>query len=246
MIPVLTGAGHRVIAPDLVGFGRSDKPTERTDYTYARHVEWMRAALFDELDLTRHHPRVPGLGRADRAAPAWPSTPIGSPGSSRPTRSCPPATATRARRSSTGGRSPRRSRRSRPAFIVNGGCTTDLDARGDRRLRRAVPRRVATRRAPASSRCSCPPSPDDPASRRQPGRVGGARTFDKPFLCAFGDSDPITARRRPDPEGADPRRRGPTAHHHRGRRPLHPGGPRPGAGRRSSSTSSRPTRERRS
>jgi haloalkane dehalogenase len=51
MIPVLTAAGLRCIAPDLVGFGRSDKPTERTDYTYARHVEWMRATLFDALDL---------------------------------------------------------------------------------------------------------------------------------------------------------------------------------------------------
>jgi haloalkane dehalogenase len=51
MIPALTAAGFRCIAPDLVGFGRSDKPTERADYTYARHVEWMRAALFDTLDL---------------------------------------------------------------------------------------------------------------------------------------------------------------------------------------------------
>ena len=41
MIPVLTAAGHRVVAPDLVGFGRSDKPTERDDYTYQRHVDWM-------------------------------------------------------------------------------------------------------------------------------------------------------------------------------------------------------------
>jgi haloalkane dehalogenase len=52
MIPVLTAAGLRCIAPDLVGFGRSDKPVKRTDYTYARHVEWMRAALFGELDLS--------------------------------------------------------------------------------------------------------------------------------------------------------------------------------------------------
>lgn len=41
MIPVLTAAGCRVLAPDLVGFGRSDKPASRTDYTYARHVRWM-------------------------------------------------------------------------------------------------------------------------------------------------------------------------------------------------------------
>ncbi len=39
MISVLTAAGLRVVAPDLVGFGRSDKPSERSDYTYARHVE---------------------------------------------------------------------------------------------------------------------------------------------------------------------------------------------------------------
>src|SRR5689334_22372934 len=51
MITVLTGAGHRCIAPDLVGFGRSDKPTPRAEYTYQRHVDWMATALFGELDL---------------------------------------------------------------------------------------------------------------------------------------------------------------------------------------------------
>jgi haloalkane dehalogenase len=51
MIPVLAQAGYRAIAPDLVGFGRSDKPTERADHTYARHVEWVRALAFDVLDL---------------------------------------------------------------------------------------------------------------------------------------------------------------------------------------------------
>jgi len=51
MIPVLTAAGLRVVAPDLIGFGRSDKPTEMADYTYARHVEWLRSVLFDRLDL---------------------------------------------------------------------------------------------------------------------------------------------------------------------------------------------------
>lgn len=53
MIPVLTGRGFRCIAPDLVGFGRSDKPTERTDYSYARHVAWIRELLVDHLDLSR-------------------------------------------------------------------------------------------------------------------------------------------------------------------------------------------------
>ncbi len=50
MIPSLVEAGHRVIAPDLIGFGRSDKPTKPTDYTYGRHVAWMSDWL-TQLDL---------------------------------------------------------------------------------------------------------------------------------------------------------------------------------------------------
>lgn len=51
MMPVLAAAGVRVLCPDLVGFGRSDKPVERSDHSYARHVEWVRALAFDVLDL---------------------------------------------------------------------------------------------------------------------------------------------------------------------------------------------------
>jgi haloalkane dehalogenase len=50
MIPIITAAGYRAIAPDLVGFGRSDKPARREDYTYQRHVDWMRG-LLEQLDL---------------------------------------------------------------------------------------------------------------------------------------------------------------------------------------------------
>ncbi|OPX05269.1 haloalkane dehalogenase [Mycobacterium sp. AT1] len=53
MLPILAAAGHRVICPDLVGFGRSDKPTRIEDHSYARHVEWVRALVFGELDLDR-------------------------------------------------------------------------------------------------------------------------------------------------------------------------------------------------
>ena len=51
MIPALLAAGHRVIVPDLVGFGRSDKPVDHADYTYGRHVEWA-GALLEQLDVT--------------------------------------------------------------------------------------------------------------------------------------------------------------------------------------------------
>lgn len=50
VIPVLADAGLRAIAPDLIGFGRSDKPTDHTDYTLARHVGWLHS-LVTGLDL---------------------------------------------------------------------------------------------------------------------------------------------------------------------------------------------------
>ncbi|MDE0802624.1 MAG: haloalkane dehalogenase [Acidimicrobiales bacterium] len=50
MIPVLSGAGFRCIAPDLIGFGKSDKPVDRSAYTYDGHVAWMRAFI-EALDL---------------------------------------------------------------------------------------------------------------------------------------------------------------------------------------------------
>jgi len=50
MIPPLLAAGHRVVAPDLVGFGRSDKPSQPSDYSYRNHVAWMNAWL-EALDL---------------------------------------------------------------------------------------------------------------------------------------------------------------------------------------------------
>lgn len=109
MIPILVEAGHRVICPDFVGFGRSDKPTRREDHTYARHVERMRALAFDVLDLRnvtlvgqdwggliglRLAPRIPSV------SPVWWS----------PTPACPMATS---RWPTSGGGSARPSRRCR-------------------------------------------------------------------------------------------------------------------------------------
>ena len=50
MIAPLVTAGFRVVAPDLIGFGKSDKPAAQSDYSYARHVAWMRAWV-EQLDL---------------------------------------------------------------------------------------------------------------------------------------------------------------------------------------------------
>ncbi|EMP57555.1 haloalkane dehalogenase [Marinobacter santoriniensis NKSG1] len=50
MIPMVANAGHRVLAPDLIGFGKSDKPADADDYSYDRHMEWLTTWL-DTLDL---------------------------------------------------------------------------------------------------------------------------------------------------------------------------------------------------
>ena len=50
MIPGLLAAGLRVVVPDLVGMGRSDKPAQQTDYSFVRHVGWLRSWL-NSLDL---------------------------------------------------------------------------------------------------------------------------------------------------------------------------------------------------
>lgn len=52
MIGPVVAAGYRVVAPDLIGFGKSDKPASQNDYSYARHVAWMRNWL-EQLDLQR-------------------------------------------------------------------------------------------------------------------------------------------------------------------------------------------------
>jgi haloalkane dehalogenase len=50
MLDALVAGGHRVVCPDLVGFGRSDKPTDQDWYTYERHVETLTRHL-DQVDM---------------------------------------------------------------------------------------------------------------------------------------------------------------------------------------------------
>ena len=73
MIPVLTDAGHRVIVPDLVGFGKSDKFISKYDYSYEFHINTMKA-LVGQLDLreAKHQKKFSSpwkrLGRHDRTS----------------------------------------------------------------------------------------------------------------------------------------------------------------------------------
>ena len=190
MIPVLLAGGLQIVAPDLVGFGRSDKPAERGDYTYARHVEWMRELLFERLRLTDvtlvgqdwggliglrlvgEHP-----SRFARVVAANTYLPTGdtSPGE---------AFFNWQRFSQEVAVFP-------TGFIVNSGCVTDL-----------VPEVLAAYDAPfpdesfkAGARAFpmlVPSSPDDPAHDANVAAWAGLAAFPRPFLTAFSDSDPIT------------------------------------------------------
>jgi haloalkane dehalogenase len=191
MIPALVAAGHRVVAPDLVGFGRSDKPAVRTDYTYARHVEWMRSALFDRLDLQgitlvcqdwggliglrlvgEHPDRFARIVAANTFLP----TGDNNPGDAflawqKFSQEVPEFPAGR---------------------IVNGGCTSDLGDDVIAAYDAPFPDesyKEGARQFPLL----VPTSPDDPASEANRAAWKTLEQFDRPVLCAFSDSDPITA-----------------------------------------------------
>jgi len=190
MIPLLVGAGHRVVAPDLVGFGRSDKPTEQADYSYARHVEWMRRALFEQLDLRemsffgQDWGGLIGLRLVAADPDRYARVAIGNTGL--PTGLGPASEAFLAWQ---------RFARETDSFpvgaIVNGGCTSDLGAEVIAAYDAPFPDdtyKAGARIFPAL----VPTSADDPASADNVAAWAVLETFDRPFLLAFSDQDPIT------------------------------------------------------
>ena len=138
--------------PTSSGSAAPTSPPPASDYTYQRHVDWMRAVARGARP-PRHHARLPGLGRPHRPPARGRARRTGSPGSSPPTRSCPPATRPPARRSSTG----RTSRRRSPDFAVGQIVNFGIDHRSHARGR--SPR--TTRRSPTTRyKAGRPPVPD--------------------------------------------------------------------------------------
>ena len=191
MIPVLVDAGHRIIAPDLVGFGRSDKPAEMSDYTYARHVAWMQALLIDQLDLQdttffgQDWGGLVGLRVVAANPDRFARIVVGNTGL--PTGDRHPSKAFMAWQKYS---------QTSPTFdigaLINAATITDLSAAEIAAYDAPFP--DDTYKAGARIFPSLvPTSPDDPESdaNRQAWTV--LQQWSKPFVCCFSDSDPVTA-----------------------------------------------------
>ena len=189
VIPPLVAAGHRCIAPDLVGFGKSDKPANRADYTYARHVSWMRA-LIEQLELKgitlvcQDWGGLIGLrlvaeleGRFDRVVAANTYLPTGKE---------PFPAAFKAWRAFS---------QWSPLFpigaIVKLGCRRPLDEGARAAYDAPFPSdqyKAGARQFPRL----VPTTPDDPGAIDNQKAWEVLTHWHKPFLTAFGDRDPIT------------------------------------------------------
>jgi haloalkane dehalogenase len=189
MIPVIIAAGYRAVAPDLIGFGRSDKPAAREDYTYQGHVDWMRA-LVEALDLrnvtlmcqdwggliglrlaAEHEERFARVVAANTFLP-------------------------------TGDRPPGEGFLAWQNFsqtvedfavgqIINFGSTTDLSDAVVAAYDAPFPDdafKAGARQFPLL----VPTSPDDPASEANRAAWTILEHWKKPFLTAFSDQDPVT------------------------------------------------------
>lgn len=194
MIPVLVNAGLRTVAIDLVGFGRSDKPTSREDYTYQAHVDWTWAAIeamgLSDITLVcqdwggliglRHvgeHPE-----RFARVVAANTMLPTGDHH---------PGEAFLAWQKFS---------QETPEFpvgkIVDGGCVSTLTPEVKAAYDAPFPDdayKAGARQFPLL----VPISPDDPAAPANRAAWAALGRFDKPFLSAFSDSDPITGAAEP-------------------------------------------------
>jgi haloalkane dehalogenase len=194
MVAPFVQAGYRVLAPDLPGFGKSDKPGKRTDYSYARHVAWMQDWLqvMDLQNIILICQDWGGLiGLRLVAEESHRFARVVTSNTMLP----------------TGDHSPgdafiqwQKFSQEAPVFktgqIVNGGTVTNLPDAVIAAYDAPFPDesyKEGARQFPTL----VPTRPDDPESQANRDAWKVLMGFKKPWLCAFGDSDPITGAAAP-------------------------------------------------
>jgi haloalkane dehalogenase len=191
MIPPLVDAGFRVLAPDLIGFGRSDKPDAMEDYTYAGHLEWLRSVLFDRLDLSditlvcQDWGGLLGLRMVAEHPDRFARVVAANTGLPDGTKRLPDAWwafhdfVQKTPDLPIG-------------FLVQSGCADGLTEIEVAAYDAPFP--DATYKAgPRAFPGLIPQTLDDPATPANQAAWRVLEKWDKPFLCAFSDKDPITA-----------------------------------------------------
>lgn len=189
MIPIIAAAGYRAVVPDLIGFGKSDKPANRGDYTYARHVAWIWS-LVEQL----------GLGDVTLVGQDWGSLIGLRLVGEHPERFMRVVVAN--------GGMPTGDQQMSEAFfawrkysqetdvlpigqIVSRGCVRQLPPEIIAAYETPYPEesyKAGARQFPVL----VPASPDDPAAPANRKAWEVLMKWDKPFLTAFSDKDPIT------------------------------------------------------
>lgn len=194
MVSPFVDAGYRVVAPDMPGFGKSDKPSARTDYTYARHVAWMQDWLraMDLNDIILICQDWGGLiGLRLVAAEPHRFARVVTSNTMLPTGDHDPGEAFKKWQSFS---------QEVPMFptgkIINGGTVTELPDEVVAAYDAPFPDesyKEGARQFPLL----VPTTPDNPESQANRDAWKVLMAFEKPWLCAFGDSDPITGAAAP-------------------------------------------------